>query len=164
MMSRLLLALLVSQASLVTAQPGELADADRSQIMQAIQRWEQAWEDKDADLAARDYSDDADWTNAFGMRRIGRERIEELLSEVFELPFVMAGTTTYEYHDFTTIERATVLVRSRAIRAGQQLPDGTTERPRRTNHLRVFSKSGERWAIVSHLISDERTPGRPRDE
>ena len=119
--------------------------------------------DKDAGLAAQDYSDDADWTNAFGMRRIGREEIQKLLEEVFQLPFVMAGSTRYEYHDFKYVEPATVLLRSRAIRTNQQLADGETEPPRRINHLRVFSKRGERWVIVSHLIADERTPGKPRD-
>lgn len=136
--------------------------ADSSAIFGAIANWERAWELHDAALAAQDYTDDADWTNAFGMRRIGRDSIQALLEEVLDLPFVMAGTTEYEYHDLRFLGSDVALLRSRSIRAGQQLPDGTVQEDRRINHLRVFVKRGERWAITSHLIGDERTPGRSR--
>lgn len=110
----------------------------------------------------QDYSVDADWTNAFGMRRIGRDSIRSLLEEVFDLPFVMAGNTEYEYHDLRFVGSDVALLRSRAIRAGQQLPDGTVQEDRRINHLRVFERRDGHWSIISHLIGDERTPGRPR--
>jgi uncharacterized protein (TIGR02246 family) len=136
--------------------------ADSTAIMQALENWERAWEVHDPELAASDYSDDADWTNAFGMRRIGRAQIKTLLTEVFELPFVMAGRTAYEYHDLRFLSSETALLRSRALREGQELPDGTVEETRRTNHLRVFEKRAGAWIIISHLIGDERTPGQPR--
>jgi uncharacterized protein (TIGR02246 family) len=161
---RVFLGFLTLLTSLSPGLAGELAEEDQAEIMQAVHRWEKAWVDKDPSLAAQDYSDDADWTNAFGMRRIGRAKIQLVLEHVFGLPFVMAGSTEYEYHDFNYIEPTAVLVRSRAIRTNQKLPDGKTERPRKTNHLRVFAKRGDRWVIISHLISDERTPGKPRDD
>lgn len=141
---------------------GRLTETDSTEIFAVIENWERAWALRDPELASRDYTDDADWTNAFGMRRIGRESIHDLLVDVFELPFVMAGDTDYEYHDLRALSNEVVLVRSRAIRTGQQRPDGTVEEPRRTNHLRVFVRSEDRWAISSHLIGDERTPGEPR--
>ena len=70
MLRRSIFLLLISLALFPSAQSGELAETDRSQIMQAVHRWEKAWADKDPVLAAQDYSDDADWTNAFGMRQI----------------------------------------------------------------------------------------------
>lgn len=136
--------------------------ADSAAIMKAIANWERAWEMGDPELAARDYAEDADWTNAFGMRRLGRDSIRALLSEVFQLPFVMAGQTEYEYHDLRFLGESVALLRSRAIRGDQQLPDGRVEEPRRINHLRVFVKRDGRWLIVSHLIGDERAPGEPR--
>lgn len=136
--------------------------ADSARIFEAMENWEHAWQARDAALAVRDYTVDADWTNAFGMRRIGRDSIRTLLDEVFDLPFVMAGETEYEYHDLRFLGPDVALLRSRAIRAGQQLPDGTVEEDRRINHLRVFVRSDGGWAITSHLIGDERTPGRPR--
>lgn len=135
---------------------------DSTAIMQAVERWERAWTMQDPVLAARDYAADADWTNAFGMRRIGRASIEVLLKEVFSLPFVMAGDTEHQYHDLRFLGEGVATVRSLALREGQQLPDGTVEPTRRTNHLRVFANRGNGWVIVSHLIGDERTPGQPR--
>ncbi len=96
------------------------------------------------------------------MRRVGRDSIEALLTTVFKLPFVTAGVTTYEYHDLRLVGAGVAILRSRAVRTGQQLPDGTVEAPRRINHLRVFVRQDGRWEIVSHLIGDERTPGRAR--
>ena len=90
------------------------------------------------------------------------DSIEALLKEVFQLPFVMAGNTDYEYHDLRMLAEDVILLRSRAIRAGQQLPDGTVQQPRRINHLRVFVKRDGRWVISSHLIGDERIPGEPQ--
>jgi uncharacterized protein (TIGR02246 family) len=138
------------------------APPDSAAIFSAVEHWERAWEVHDPVLAASDYSDDADWTNAFGMRRGGRAEIQSLLTEVFGLPFVMAGRTDYEYHDLRFLSRTIAVLRSRALRDGQQLPNGTVEDTRRTNHLRVFEKRDGTWLIVSHLIGDERTPGEPR--
>lgn len=138
------------------------SSADSAAIMAALDNWERAWEVLDPELAARDYSADADWTNAFGMRRMGRAAIQELLTEVFGLPFVTAGETEYQYNDLTFVAPDIALLRSQAFREGQQLPDGTVEDTRRTNHLRVFAKRDGDWVIISHLIGDERTPGQPR--
>lgn len=156
---------LLVMAFLICPLPGgaqAVSSADSATIFAAMERWEEGWRIEDAALASQDYSSDADWTNAFGMRRIGRAAIHELLGEVFEMATVMAGDTEYEYHDMTPLGSNVILLRSRAIRTGQQLPDGTVEEPRRTNHLRVFERRSGTWLIVSHLIGDERTPGQPR--
>lgn len=155
----LVLALLLVAAPAVAQ---SVPAADSIALFSAMERWEEGWRVEDPALASQDYSDDADWTNAFGMRRIGRTAIHELLTEVFDLPFVMAGDTEYEFHDMMPLGSDVILLRSRAIRVGQELPDGTVEEPRRTGHLRVFQRRGNEWLIVSHLIGDERTPGQPR--
>lgn len=136
-------------------------DADSAAIMSAMSNWERGWDVYDAHLASRDYSNDADWTNAFGARRIGRDSIRALLAEVFRMPPVAAGRTEYEYHALRFITPDVAVLRSRAIREGQLLADGSSP-PRHINHLRVFVKRNDKWKIISHLISDERTPGQPR--
>ncbi len=158
------LALLISgtASGVAVAQNTGSVAVDSAAIMSAVENWERAWQVLDPELAVRDYAVDADWTNAFGMRRHGRDSIQTLVAEVFELPFVVAGETTYEYHDLQFLTSSIALLRSRAIRVGQQLPSGEVEEPRRTNHLRVFVKRDGQWLIRSHLIGDERTPGRPR--
>lgn len=109
--------------------------------MTAMANWEQGWDVYDAELASRDYADDADWTNAFGMRAIGRDSIQGVLRRVFEMRAVTAGTTDYEYHDLRFLTPDAALLRSRAIREGQLLADGSSP-PRHINHLRVCSSGG----------------------
>ena len=156
------LLLTLAALSPLSVEAQAISVADSTAVFDAMERWEEAWRINDARLAAFDYSGDADFTNAFGMRRIGQAAIQQLLEEVFDLGFVMAGDTEYEYHHMTALSSDVILLRSRAIRTGQQLPDGTVEEPRRTNHLRVFGREAGVWKIVSHLIGDERTPGRAR--
>jgi uncharacterized protein (TIGR02246 family) len=151
---------LKSSADSISSRRGG-TETDSSSIMQALANWEMGWEAYDPALAARDYATNADFTNAFGMRRVGQDSIRALLERVFQVQTVTAGTTRYEYHDLKFISPEVALLRSRAIREGQQLADGTPE-IRHINHLRVFGRVEEGWQIVSHLISDERTPGEAR--
>jgi uncharacterized protein (TIGR02246 family) len=65
--------------------------SDNQLVEKVIENWNQGWQKKDAKLAAKDYADDADWTNAFGMKKKGRSEIETFLTEVFSLPFVMGA-------------------------------------------------------------------------
>jgi uncharacterized protein (TIGR02246 family) len=113
-------------------------ESDSSAIFKTMANWNKAWETRDAKLAVQDYTEDADWTNAFGMRRVGRDSIQVLLEYVFSLPFVMAGQSNYEYHDLKFLNSDIAILRSRNIRNGQKLPNGQIEEPRRINHLRFI--------------------------
>ena len=128
---------------------------DRLQIEQAIENWNRAWQTKDYRLAAQDYSEEADWTNAFGMSRKGRYEIEQTLKEVFALPFVMEGESRTVGQTMKPLGKDFVAVFTRVEREGQKLSSGEPLATRRTSHLRVFAKS-KTWQIVSHLISDAR--------
>ena len=130
--------------------------SDQAAIERAIENWNVAWKVKDPKLAAQDYSDNADWTNAFGMSRVGRVEIEKLLTEVFALPFVMAGDSETVAQDIRFIKPDLALVITRVQRKGQRNPTGQDIGQRRTSHLRVFAKTGDGWQVVSHLISDAR--------
>ena len=148
---------------LLLASPAALAqsDEDRAAIDSALQNWLAGWDAKDVDLAVRDYSDDADWTNAFGMTRRGREDIRAQLEFVFSLDFVMAGDTVYASPEVRFLNDDVALVRTSSERAGQMSPDGESLGVRRTTHLRVFEKRDGQWLIVSHLISDARDTENP---
>ena len=129
---------------------------DQAEIERAIENWNAAWKIKDPKLAAQDYSDSADWTNAFGMSRVGRVEIEKLLTEVFALPFVMAGDSETVAQDIRFIKPDLALVITRVQRKGQRNPTGQEIGQRRTSHLRVFAQTDGHWQILSHLISDAR--------
>ena len=137
------------------------ATPDRVAIERAVENWNAAWKFKDPALAAQDYSDSADWTNAFGMSRVGRMEIERLLTEVFSLPFVMAGDSETVAQEIRFVAPDLALVTTRVQRKGQRNPSGQDIGQRRTSHLRVFAKTDGRWQIISHLISDARDTRAP---
>ena len=132
--------------------------SDQVAVEKVIENWNRAWQSKDAKLAAQDYANDADWTNAFGMRRKGRAEIEKFLGEVFSLPFVMAGQSKVIEQAVRFIKPDVCLVSTLVERTGQTTPSGEQLGTRQTNHLRVVVKSGAGWKILSHLISDARDP------
>lgn len=131
-------------------------DNDTLGIALAIENWNKGWQNKDPKLAAQDYSADADWTNAFGMTKKGRVEIEKFMTEVLALPFVMAAQSKTTGQTVRFIRSDVALVRTTVERVGQTTPSGESLGKRLTSHLRVFTKSGTGWQIVSHLISDAR--------
>jgi uncharacterized protein (TIGR02246 family) len=133
-----------------------MSNNDQPLIEQAIENWNKAWQTKDSKLASQDYSADADWTNAFGMKRKGRADIEKVLAEVFALPFVMAGQSRTVEQSVRFIKPDVALVFTRVERLGQRVASGAELGTRQTSHLRVLVKSNGRWEITSHLISDAR--------
>lgn len=146
-------------ADVVLAQQSMPA-SDIQLIEKVIENWNQGWLKKDAKLAAKDYSADADWTNAFGMKNKGRAEIENFLTEVFSLPFVMGAQSRTVDQSIRTIRPDVALVITRVERVGQRTPTGTELGTRQTSHLRVLLKVGSEWKIISHLISDARDPER----
>lgn len=135
-------------------------EQDSADIEDALGNWLQGWEQGDVELAVKDYSEDADFTNAFGMTRRGRADIRDLLNVVFSLDFVMAGDTAYSAPEVRFLSANIALVRTSAERQGQLTTDGESLGVRRTAHLRVFEKREGQWVIVSHLISDARDTER----
>lgn len=152
---RLLLTLIAMLAWLPAAASAQ-GSGDYQSVIAAIDRWDRAWEVKDAALGSQDYADDALWVNAFGMRRTGRAAIRATLAEVFALPFVAAGNSDTVDHDVRFPGEDVALVATRVERRGQRSPGGEELGVRHTSHLRVFERREGRWLIVSHLISDAR--------
>jgi uncharacterized protein (TIGR02246 family) len=137
------------------------AAADSAAIQGALDNWFRAWEVRDAELGARDYAADAEWTNAFGMTRRGRAAIEATLREVFGLPFVVAGDSRPTAQEIRWLRPDVALVVTVVERVGQQSPTGEPLGTRRTTHHRVFVRGDDGWRIASHLISDARDQQRP---
>ena len=133
---------------------------DKKAIETAYDNWYMGWEKKDYKLASQDYSDDAIWVNAFGMKRVGREAIEKTLKEVFGMDFVMAGESKTVERTVKFIKPDVAVVTSLIEREGQEMPSGEKMDTRKTSHLRVFVKSNGKWQITSHLISDARDTER----
>lgn len=139
-----------------------LTSKDSLQIRSMMDDWNKAWESKDYKLASKWYSTDARFTNAFGDKRNGQKEVENLLKEVFSLPFVMSGKSEPTEHLFQTINNSVVVVHSAVIRKGQQMPDGTVMADRLTTHMRLFERVNGEWRIKAHLISDARDKVLPK--
>jgi uncharacterized protein (TIGR02246 family) len=140
----------------LTASTQNLNSQDSMEILSVIRDWDQAWQIKDHVLATRGYCHDARFTNAFGDKRNGQTEIQDLLKEVFSLPFVMSGNSETTEHRYQVLNDANIMVHTSVIRKGQKMPDGSVMPDRQTTHLRVFQKNGDKWEIKGHLISDAR--------
>ncbi|GAA4431799.1 hypothetical protein GCM10023188_19710 [Pontibacter saemangeumensis] len=127
-----------------------------------MEDWNKAWDVKDYVLAAKWYSRDARFTNAFGDKRNGQKEVEALLKEVFSLPFVMSGKSETTEHSYQTLSSSNVIVHTAVVRKGQKMPDGSILPDRRTTHLRVFQQENDGWEIKAHLISDARDKQSPK--
>ena len=154
-MKRLFL-FLVTLLGTLTASGQNFSSQDSTQILSVINDWNQAWETRDYVLAAKGYGHDARFINAFGDKRSGQREIQNLLKEVFSLPFVMTGNSETIEHRYQVLNSTNVIVHTSVLRKGQQMPDGTVIPDRQTTHMRVFQKNGDQWKIKGHLISDAR--------
>ena len=132
------------------------AETDKQAILATFDAWNEGWQQRDVVRALTHYADDVDWTNAFGDRYQSRAELEQGLSFIFGLDFVMAGSSeTNAYTDIRFLSDAIAVVRSKLIRSNQETSEGVVMPARRINHLRVFEKRDGQWLIVSHLIAQE---------
>lgn len=129
---------------------------DSAEITAKIMDWNKAWEVKDASLAAKWYSKNAEWTNAFGHRKTGKIEIEKFLTEVFSLSNVMSGVSSIKENAYIMITGEVVLVRTEIERKGQKINTGEEMETRNTIHHRIFKRINGQWFIVAHLIADAR--------
>ena len=98
-------------------------EADHEAVLKTLDSWNQGWSDSDASLAVRDYAEDADWTNAFGDRFVGRDALRKGLEFIFSLDFVMAGDSAgNEFSDISFLSVDVALIRSKLVRAGKRHP------------------------------------------
>src|SRR5262249_8392718 len=117
--------------------------------------WRQAWQKFDGAVLHGDYAEDADWLNAFGVRKKGGAEIVEFVSQVVKRPNVQGRQTKWgEIH--VRFVRPDVALAYRDYQTlGQKRPDGQ-ELPERHTHANwMLTKEGAKWRIASHIISDE---------
>ena len=127
--------------------------ADKKAIFKTLENYNSGWERRDVELTIKDYADSTDWTNAFGDRVRTKKELRILLTEIFNLDFVMSGKQNYASHDLSFLSDDVALLRSRNFREGQKYSSGKAMPDRDINHLRVYAKIDGRWKIVSHMIS-----------
>ena len=148
--------LLIVLVGFKTMYSQNISEKDSLEITEKIGDWNKAWKIKDASLAAKWYSKDADFTNAFGFSMIGKNEIELYLERVFKMDFVMAGNSKQTSIKLKYISENTILAITTIEREGQKISNGEELGPRKTTHHRLFYKK-DNWEIIAHLISDARS-------
>ncbi len=151
-----LLSFLIILLSIQDALTQTISENDSIEITSKIDDWNEAWKIKDAQLAAKWYSEDADFTNAFGFSMIGNSAIEEYLTKVFNMDFVMAGNSEQTSLKIKWVADNSILAITTISRIGQLQSDGSELGDRTTTHHRLFKKDTD-WRIIAHLISDARS-------
>lgn len=148
----LIIPLLLSCNSQETKSPKDFT-RDESAINQSIQDWDNAWGNKNVELAIKHYSNKTDWTNAFGRRVQSKDELKDLLKFIFNMDFVMDGENNYGKNEITFLNDSTATVRSKNIRINQRWPDGSRMDDRHINHLRIYQNINGNWLITNHMIS-----------
>ena len=140
-----------------TAQVGTAED--EAAIRAIVNHWQQSWESFDASVLTGDYTEDADWQNAFGVRLKGSAKIVEFVSTVVKRATVQGRHTTWgepavrfvrpdvalAYRDYTTVGHKAL--------NGQEMPQ------RNTHSTWLLTKDGGKWRIASQVICDDNGAG-----
>ena len=152
MKTRLLCFLGILVGSLPVPAADKFDASDEAAIRQVIAHWDKIWHGGEAADVARDYADDADWMNAFGVYKRGGA---EILA--FFVPFgKMNRDTAVKDLKIRYVRPDVAAVWEYYETAGRRTTSGNVYPPRKTHSLRVLAKNNGRWTIVSHLIMDEK--------
>lgn len=133
-------------------------DQDAAAIEQTLRTLQVAFASRNAGPLRDVYVADADWTNAFGTTRSGRDAIVAYLEGLFADPHFGAGRLAGPPQvSVRPVTDDVVVAKTFVEIAGQQTADGK-ELPKRRNHsLKVLARQPDgRWLIVSEIYMDAR--------
>lgn len=119
-------------------------EQDRTMILNAINRYNTAWETRNVELAVKDYSSYIHWVNSVGDLMRTRKDLKEYLTNIFELDFIMKNERIPQVDEITFQSEKIAVVHSLHLESGSK-----------NYHLRVFYKEGTAWKIINHITSRE---------
>jgi uncharacterized protein (TIGR02246 family) len=136
----------------------DLPPADQEAIGKTLLTLLKAFDDRDAAPLRRVYSDDADWVNAFGTVKRGRDEIVEYLTGLFRDDNFNRGELAGPPETgFRVLTPEVVLVSAHLIVKGQGLVGGGTL-DRDNYSLRALQRQDDgSWLIVSEMFQDANT-------
>ena len=130
---------------------------DKDAVTSVVERNIAAFRDFDAGRVSGTYADDADWTNAFGVRQHGRSNIRTYLSNLFARPEFRSRSQSGPAELSVRFVRPDVAVAHRFTEVvGQRGSNGEKLPPRKIHRLIVLTKDAGNWLILSELVMDER--------
>jgi uncharacterized protein (TIGR02246 family) len=136
----------------------ELPPADQEAIGKTLLTLLKAFDDRDAEPLRGVYSDDADWVNAFGTVKRGRDDIVEYLTGLFaDDNFNRGALAGPPETSFKVLTPEVVLVSAHLQVKGQGLVGGGTL-DRDNFSLRALQRQDDgSWLIVSEMFQDANT-------
>lgn len=136
----------------------DLAPADQEAIGRTLLTLLRAFDDRDAEALLGVYSDDADWVNAFGTVKCGRDDIVEYLRGLFaDDNFNRGELAGAPETSFKVLTPEVVLVSAHLQVKGQGLLGGGTL-DRDNFSLRAPQRQDDgSWLIVSEMFQDANT-------
>lgn len=130
---------------------------DQEAVGEALMALANAFRTLDASGLETLYSEDADWTNAFGTTKHGAAKIVAYLTELFADPHFAAGKPLGPPQASMRFVAADVaVVKTYIEREGQQTSDGERLPVRRNHSLKVLRREADGWKIVSDIYMDAR--------
>ena len=130
--------------------------ADEATIRAIAKHWEEAWQRFDASVLANDYATDADFMDAFGNRHKGSVAIVNAMTRQLASPRVRQRQTTWKPPVVRFVRDDVAVVYQDYETVGQTTPTGEAVPKRDTRSVRVLTKDGGQWRIVTHYIMDPR--------
>lgn len=136
----------------------ELPASDQEAIGKTLLTLLKAFDDRDAEPLRHVYADDADWVNAFGTVKRGRDHIVEYLRGLFaDDNFNRGELSGPPETSFRVLTPDVVLVSAHLQVKGQGLVNGGTI-DRDNFSLRALQRQGDgSWLIVSEMFQDANT-------
>lgn len=112
--------------------------------------------DRDAEALHAVYSDDADWVNAFGSVKHGRQEILTYLRGLFADANFNAGTLKAPpQSSIRVLTDEVVIVSTHLLIEGQRLLDGGVIDERDNHSLHVLQRQSDgTWPVVSEIYMD----------
>ena len=133
-----------------------LATRDQEAITRTLTSLLAGFSERDADKLTDVYSDDADWVNAFGSVKHGRQEILTYLRGLFADANFNAGTLKAPpQSSIRVLTDEVVIVSTHLLIEGQKLLDGDVidERDNRSLHVLQRQSDGT-WPVVSEIYMD----------
>ena len=133
-----------------------LATRDQEAISRTLTSLLAGFSERDADKLTDVYSDDADWVNAFGSVKQGRQEILTYLRGLFADANFTAGTLKAPpQSSIRVLTDDVVIVSTHLLIEGQQLLDVGVidERDNRSLHVLQRQSDGT-WPVVSEIYMD----------
>lgn len=130
---------------------------DAEAIAEVMNQLGEGWGSSDPEAVAAVYTDDAEWTNAFGDVVRGSDELEDylgwLLSQDSDTTSA-AEAQSYQRLSLRYVDDCTAIVHgvTRSARSGARSGEGK----RRVHNTYVLAKENGQWKIAHHMIMDAR--------